>query len=343
MRHINVPVFIPHLGCPNACVFCNQRTISGVREFDVNSVRQTIETALSTVKDDDICEIAFFGGSFTGIDPSLMEGLLKIANEYIQKGRVQSIRCSTRPDYINENILDTLKKYGVKTVELGLQSVSDSVLSLTKRGHTAQDERAASQMIVNKGFDLVGQMMIGLPGSDLKSEIDTARFIVDMGAVGARIYPTVVFHGTELCDMAKEGVYTPITLEDAVKRSAAVARIFIENGVNIIRIGLQASENLSDESTYYMGPNHPAIGELCENEIYLSLMEAQLDKLCLREDARITIYIPVGSMSKVIGQRGKNKKKIIEKYRLKRLSFKEDNTLKPYQINIIQDGDKQCI
>ena len=127
MRHVNIPVFIPHLGCPNQCVFCNQRTISGVSEFSADDVRGIIDTALATVEDGADAQIAFFGGSFTGIDRSLMISLLEIANTYIQRGSVQSIRCSTRPDYINEEILDILKKYGVKTIELGLQSSSRSL------------------------------------------------------------------------------------------------------------------------------------------------------------------------------------------------------------------------
>ena len=159
MRHINIPIFIPHLGCPNTCVFCNQRTISGVARFDTEQVRNQIDSVLSSVKEGDECEIAFFGGSFTGIDFSLMTSLLNIAEEYVRAGRVESIRCSTRPDYINEEILDTLKKYSVKVVELGLQSISERVLLKTKRGHTAQDAERAVALIKSYGFKASGQMM----------------------------------------------------------------------------------------------------------------------------------------------------------------------------------------
>ena len=201
MRHINIPIFIPHLGCPNQCVFCNQRKISGRESFDLNSVSLEIENALSTVDSNDEVEIAFFGGSFTGIDRTLMVSLLEIAHSYILEGRVGSIRCSTRPDYIDEEILSILKKYGVKTIELGLQSTSARVLENAKRGHNFEAELKSCRMIVENGFDLVGQMMIGLPSSDIESEIRTAEFITSVGAVGARIYPTVVFYGTELCNL----------------------------------------------------------------------------------------------------------------------------------------------
>ena len=138
MRHINIPIFIPHLGCPNNCVFCNQRSISGHEEFNISSVREEIEAVLSTVGADDVCEIAFFGGSFTGIDRGLMTELLDIAEEYVAAKKVESIRLSTRPDYISEEILDILSRYSVKTIELGLQSMCDEVLETSKRGHTKE-------------------------------------------------------------------------------------------------------------------------------------------------------------------------------------------------------------
>ena len=123
-KHANIPIFIPHLGCPNQCVFCNQRTISGVREFDLSSVDKQITDALETIGDSCECEIAFFGGSFTGIDRKLMLDLLKIAHKYVESGRVSSIRCSTRPDYISEDVLDILERYSVKTIELGMELLS---------------------------------------------------------------------------------------------------------------------------------------------------------------------------------------------------------------------------
>ena len=238
MRHVNIPVFIPHLGCPNQCVFCNQRTISGVNEFSAESVRDTIENALSTIENDAEVEIAFFGGSFTGIERSLMISLLEIGYSYITGGRVNSIRCSTRPDYIDDEILDILSRYGVKTIELGLQSSSNKVLEISKRGHYFEAEEKSCRMIVNQGFNLIGQMMVGLPGADLESELETARFIVASGAAGARIYPTVVFRDTELCDMTNGGFYKPLSVEEAVYRSARVLEIFLDGGVEVIRIGL---------------------------------------------------------------------------------------------------------
>ena len=253
-RHINIPIFIPHLGCPNDCVFCNQRTISGKLSFEPSQVIPEIEHALSTIPDgvsayDGVStEIAFFGGSFTGIDRNLMIELLDIAQKYVDDQKVSSIRLSTRPDYINEEIIGILKKYSVKTVELGIQSTDPKVLQASKRGHSVSDTVNACKMVKNAGFELVGQMMVGLPESTAESEIKTAMDICSMGADAARIYPTVVFRKTELCRMAEMGEYTPLSDEEAVQRTKNVLSVFDKNNIPCIRIGLCASENLSSAS-----------------------------------------------------------------------------------------------
>ncbi len=334
-KHANIPIFIPHLGCPNQCVFCNQRSISGVHEFRIESVRETIESALSTIGKDCDVEIAFFGGSFTGIDFGLMSELLQIAYEYVQKGLVASIRCSTRPDYINKKVLEALSKYGVKTIELGLQSSNDSVLEKTKRGHTFSDEEHACRLIKEHGFSLVAQMMIGLPESTLERELETAKFIINAGANAVRIYPTVVFCGTELCELTKCGEYIPLSLEEAVRRSAEVMKYFIENNVKVIRVGLCASENLSNESTYYAGPNHAAIGELTENEIYRQIISKKI-KTTILQNSVITVLVPKGALSKAIGQKKGNKEKLKKEFSLSDVIFIESEKLSDYEIEIME-------
>ena len=334
-RHVNIPVFIPHLGCPNQCVFCNQRTISGVKEFSVEDVIPEIESALSTINTVDTdAEIAFFGGSFTGIDYSLMCDLLKIASSYIETGNVSSIRLSTRPDYIDEKILATLKKYGVKTIELGLQSFCDDVLIKSKRGHDSVTAIKACNAIVDAGFELVGQMMIGLPGSTLADEIYTAEQIIKCGAKGARIYPTVVLRETELCDFSTNGTYEPLSLDDAVFRSKEVMKLFIRNNVEVIRIGLHASENLVSPNTYYAGPNHSALGELVYGELYYDVLCEALDGVCFAVGQRIEIRIPLGATSKVVGQKRKNVNRLKEKYKISDIVIAEDASLSEYEIKI---------
>ncbi len=343
-RHVNIPIFIPHLGCPNMCVFCNQRTISGVEEFDLSSVKKIIEENLSSLSADDDVEIAFFGGSFTGIDRDLMISLLEIAYEYVKIGKVNSIRCSTRPDYIDREILDILKKYGVKTVELGLQSVDEKVLAVTKRGHSFQEEKNACELIIEYGFELVGQMMIGLPASTLEAELSTADFIIRSGALGARIYPTVVFHSTELCEMTRMGVYKPLSVDEAVERASLVLERFIDAGVNVIRIGLCSSDNLLSDKTYFAGPNHPALGELVESELYYKTIMKKLSGIEIPKMAEVYIYVAPGALSKAIGQKRKNKIRLQNNGSIGRVVFAERRDVPIYDAVIqIENGDKKCI
>ena len=341
MRHINIPVFIPHLGCPNNCVFCDQRKISGCISFDESGVRKEIEIALSTVSAEDDVEIAFFGGSFTGIDRDLMIRLLEISDSFVREGRVQRVRCSTRPDYIDSDILGILKEHHVKTVELGLQSFSDGVLSASKRGHTSETSRTACKLVKAAGFELIGQMMIGLPGSNPEAEIETARTICSLGADGARVYPTVVFADTELAEMTTCGKYIPLSIEDAIDRTASVLDIFDRAGVPVIRVGLCAGENLSSPESAVGGANHPALGELAMGElIYRRICEAA-DKIVSESDVSgktMTVFVPKGATSRAVGQKKRNILRLNEKYckkhSINRIKILENSSIIGYNIII---------
>lgn len=335
MRHINIPVFIPHLGCPNDCVFCNQRTISGHCDYEKEKVRTEIEHALATIDEKANTQIAFFGGSFTGIDREEMIYLLSVAKEYIDKGAVSSIRLSTRPDYIDKEILCILRDYGVKSIELGIQSMSDKVLSASKRGHTAKESFDAMKLIVENGFELIGQMMIGLPGSSEEDEIYTAQAICKSGAVGARIYPTVVFENTELCNMARRGVYSPLTLDDAVRRSKSAKSIFVKNGVEVIRVGLQSSENLALSDKVYAGDYHSAVGEMVDSLLYYDIIKKYIQENELAEKIHgqdIKIYVAPGEVSKVSGHNKTNKHRLQDEYYVKNIKVIEKNNILRYNI-----------
>lgn len=327
-NHRNIPIFIPHLGCPNMCVFCNQRSISGKTCFDRENVKTEIQTALSTIPRDCEVEIAYFGGSFTGIDRELMIYLLDVAQSFVGRNngyaRVTGIRMSTRPDYISKEILDILSNYSISAIELGLQSMDDRVLEISKRGHSAAQAETACKMIVERGYRLVGQMMIGLPESTIESEMYTAEKICSLGASGARIYPTVVFYDTELAQMAERGEYRMLDLDDAVHRSAKALEIFDKHGVDCIRIGLCASENLSDESCVMGGANHPALGELVLGEYMLSKMCALIDGENFQTEGKTAAFVvPVGKASACIGQKGKNRERLKQIYKFKQIIIKE--------------------
>lgn len=354
-RHINIPVFIPHLGCPNNCVFCNQRRISGTQEFHEEDVRGLIESSLSTIPAGCDVEIAFFGGSFTGIDRELMIRLLNLADEYIESGRVQSLRCSTRPDYINEEILSILSEHHMTTVELGIQSTRDSVLAACRRGHSADDSRRACALVKAAGMQLIGQMMVGLPGADEDGEVQTARDIVAFGADGTRVYPTVVFHDTELEDMARRGDYLPLDYDTAAKRCASVLDVFDRASLPVIRVGLCSGEGLSSPQSVYGGANHPAMGELAMGELYFRrIVEAAEDVLseltatddCAAADGYrgriMTVYVRRGAKSAAIGHGRRNIDRLLEKYSrtagINRIIVLESCELFGYNIRISISG-----
>ncbi len=311
-RHKNIPFFIPHEGCGFSCIFCSQTKITGVCrgktqiDRECAQLEEHILKSKSTLNEGDTAEIAFFGGSFTGIEPMRMTALLDTASRHIG-GQITGIRLSTRPDYINTEICEILYGYGVTAVELGIQSADDGVLAANNRGHSAEQSKKACELIRRYGFSLGGQMMCGLYTSTPESEIKTASSIVKWGCDSARIYPTVVFEGTKLYNLTLEHKYEPLTVEDAVTRAADCAMIFIKNGVKLLRIGLHASENL-DKAPF--GAVHPALGELVMGEIYYRLILPEAEKLA---SDTVLVLVPKGSLSQAIGQKKSNLKRLEEK------------------------------
>ena len=305
MRHCNIPIFVPHLGCPHTCVFCNQRTITGQKAFSVDTVCKTIEQQLATLPPDAEKEIAFFGGSFTAIDHTLMQTLLSLAEHYVRLGEVASIRLSTRPDAIDREILSLLGQYSVKTIELGIQSSDDTVLSLSERGHTAAQAETASRLIKEHGFSLVGQMMLGLPGSTEELEIQTAQSMLRWGIDAARIYPTVVFPETALYKMAKNRSYRPLSVTEAATRCAAVLECFYAANIPVIRIGLCETEGLREEKNLH-GAYHPALGELCLNQYYLRVILRELSRLSPAPHETVVIEVAPSALSQALGQKKSN-------------------------------------
>ncbi len=332
MKHINIPIFIPHLGCPNQCIFCNQRYISGNERFDFTKVEKEIEVVLSGLSKNYECEIAFFGGSFTGIDRDLMINLLELAQSYVNSGKVCGIRMSTRPDYISEEIIKVLKNYTITFVELGVQSLNDDVLTYLKRGHTVNDTENAIRLLNNASIPFVAQMMIGLPKATLDDEIYCAKRMCELGASGARIYPTLVFKETELEKITSYGGYTPLTSMEAIERCAEVLKIFNENSVSCIRIGLSDSENLHSDKTFVAGPNEPSIGEMVKSKLFY-------DEICSRLENfnhnNVTIECPKGKVSQVIGNKKENVLKLKEKFKLIDIKIIENSSLTNYEINIL--------
>lgn len=268
MKHAIIPLFIPHWGCPHQCVFCNQVRITG-RSTSVTAqdIEKIIREYVPVRDDSRYWEAAFYGGSFTALPVKVMEELLKPAKQALDEGRIRSIRLSTRPDCITPEILRLLKRYGVKTVELGVQSLDPQVLKKAERGHTAEDARQAAALLRQNDFSVGLQFMIGLPGEDWKSMRYTARQGVRLKPDFIRIYPVLVLEGTALGKMYRAGTYRPIRLEEAVCKAAFMKRWYNHHGIGVIRVGLQATDELDTGHSLLAGPYHPAMGEMCDQYI----------------------------------------------------------------------------
>jgi histone acetyltransferase (RNA polymerase elongator complex component) len=308
MKHYNIPIFIPELACPNRCIYCNQRHISGqLQAVKPEEIKQIIEQHLATFIRPSEVELAFFGGSFTGIDEKDMLTYLQIVQPYIEQGEIKSIRISTRPDYINEKILDILQQYNVKDIELGAQSLNEEVLAFAKRGHTVRDVENASQLIKSYGFSLGLQMMIGLPLDTVEKSKETAKKILKLGAESTRIYPTLVINNTDLADLYRQNKYKALSLDEAVDWTTEVYKIFSQSSIKILRIGLHPSEALINGTELLAGPFHVSFKELVLTKIW----QEKFEKLPINTK---TILVNPKEINYAIGYNSKNKQLLQKKF-----------------------------
>ncbi|MDD4439696.1 MAG: radical SAM protein, partial [Tissierellia bacterium] len=324
-----IPIFVPHVGCPNNCIFCNQRRITGQKSFAADGeeyVHDIVEKYIKTIDEDTHTEIAFFGGSFTAIDIEIQEKLLRAAKYFKDLGIVNSIRCSTRPDAINDEILKLQKKYGMDIIELGIQSLDDEVLKNSNRGHNKKQSIKASRLIKEHGFILGHQIMPGLPGSNKEVDIKTCVESIEMKPDIVRIYPTLVIKETELFDMYENGSYKPLSIDEAVEISAYIYSLYRVNDINVIRIGLQNTDSINEDEDVKAGPFHPAFRQLVEERIYYYALISKLSKLNIQKlNDSIVIYAPDNLISSIAGQKKANINKLKEKFSIKQISFKKKN------------------
>ncbi len=329
MKHANISLFVPHMGCPHQCSFCNQKTISGsVKPLTPDDVTETLEKAVQDKNEPLNTEVAFFGGSFTAIPKGYMISLLEASKPFIEKGFFSGVRISTRPDAIDDEVLDILKKYHVKSIELGAQSTDSEVLTLNKRGHTREDIINASNLIKSKGVSLGLQMMTGLLGDTDEKTLKTCDDIISLKPDTVRIYPTVVLEGTELCEKYKIGEYTPQTLENAVSICAKLLKKFHDNNIKVIRLGLHSGGNV--EEGFVAGAYHPAFGELCESAVYLDILKDKLQDY--KDEKEITVFVKPSEISKMTGHKGCNKQLLLnEGYTI---TVKGDESLSKYELKL---------
>ena len=331
-RQYIIPIFVPHLGCPNDCIFCNQKIISGQKiEMTKEKTKEIIENYLKSIKKENAqIEIAFFGGSFTAIPEEKQEELLQVAYQYVKNGEVDSIRISTRPDAITKPILKRLKKYGVKTIELGVQSSNNYILKRINRGHTFEDVKKASKMIRWNGFTLGHQMMIGLPESTRLDEINTAKQLIKLKPKIVRIYPTLVIKNTRLQKEYEEGIYKPLSVVQTVEVCKELVRMFADKNIDVIRIGLQTTDEISSpknkKSEVVAGPYHPALRQLVESAMWYDAIVGKIKKLNVKvKEVEVTVN-PIDS-NNVIGHKKENVLKLKDTYDVD-LVLKQDKKVK---------------
>jgi histone acetyltransferase (RNA polymerase elongator complex component) len=325
-KQVTIPIFVPHLGCPHRCVFCNQWQSSGEKKIpDGEFIKEKIELYLSTIPDSvERIEVAFFGGSFSGIEPEKQEEFLKAAYRFKKAGFIQAIRLSTRPDYIDEEKLRLLKSYEAETVELGVQSFSDRVLAASQRGHTVSDTYKAIDLLKSNGFNLVIQLMPGLPGETTESSIRSAEIAASLKPDSVRIYPTVVLDKTRLAEMYHTGQYRALSMEEAVEICKEMLLIFSEQGIPVIRIGLHPFSEDAKESIID-GPYHPAFGFLVKSRIKREVMENKIAEALgashFNPKKKLKLFIPELEREEYIGYKRENLKYLRNKYNRINMKF----------------------
>ena len=334
-----IPIFVPHLGCPNNCTFCNQKTISGqVKEVTADDVRETVNFYLKSFKEKNkYTEIAFFGGSFTGIEKEKQENLLKAAYEFVKSKQVDSIRVSTRPDYIDKERLKLLKKYKVKIIELGVQSTNDYILKRCKRNHTFEDVKKASRLIRRNHFILGHQMMVGLPESNPLDEIRTAKDLAKLKPKIMRIYPVLVLKGTELEKEYLEGSYFPLSVDQAVERCKELCYFFAKKKINVIRIGLQSTDTISDiskneNSEVVAGPYHETFRQLVEASINYDTIVKKIKSYNVKVK-EVEIITSPENVNNVVGYKRENIIKLKDYYDVD-VKIKQNKNMKNGYLNI---------
>lgn len=332
-----IPIFIPHIGCPHRCVFCNQWQITGHRGVpSPDDIRHAVDTYTASSREPRHWELAFYGGSFTAIPVDMQERLLQPAYEALQAGKIQSLRCSTRPDCIDGPVMARLHHYGMTIVELGVQSMDDSVLEKAQRGHTAAQVETATRLLRQDGFTVGHQLMPGLPGEDWDSLVRTTAAVCRLHPDIARIYPVAVLENTELAEQYRTGRYEPLTIPEGVRRAAYMKQQFIDHGIHVIRTGLQATADLDDTTQVLAGAYTPAMGEMVDSLRYRVKLFAVLDTLY---QADITISYNRRDTSRVRGYKNQTMHEADKRYSF-RLHWQEDNTVAP---GSIRAGDVELV
>jgi histone acetyltransferase (RNA polymerase elongator complex component) len=321
-----VPVFLPHAGCPHRCVFCNQHSTTGKTDAfpALKTIRATIDEFLQFRRDNGRwTEISFYGGNFLGLPTGQIQLLLASAAAYVRKGRADGIRFSTRPDTIDPQRLELIAPFPVTTIEVGVQSLNDEVLRLSRRGHTAEQTQMALFLLKEQPYRIGAQIMVGLPGDTHASALATARRLTDMAPDFVRIYPTVVLKGSALARWYDQGRYAPLSLDAAVAQVADMYQVFSRHDIPVVRMGLQASADLSPEADLLAGPFHPSFGELVQSALWQDALSRHLEQQGLR-NTEVLLEVNPRRLSQLKGRHDEHILTLIERHRLRSIEVRAD-------------------
>lgn len=324
-----VPVFIPHLGCPHRCVFCNQDAITGQKQSfpSAEDIRNQIKEFLPFGKNrTGTAQISFYGGNFLGLPKSHIQSFLSVASEFVMDGQVDSLRFSTRPDTITPASLDLLERFPVSTIEIGVQSMNDEVLRRSARGHTSQDTRGAVRLLKTGGYEIGLQMMVGLPGDNQNISLETGKEIADLDPDFVRIYPCVVLKHSPLEKLLRAGEFTPLSLDQAVDITTSLYILFIKEGIRVVRMGLQSSGDIVDAGAIVTGPFHPAFGHMVISRIFLGAIKKTLSNTA-HERGNIRIEVHPKNISTARGIKNANIKAIENEYGIRNIIVSGDKSM----------------
>lgn len=337
-----IPVFIPHAGCPHQCVFCNQKAItrSEVQVPSTEQLKASIRLYLNHLTTGrKPVQIAFFGGNFLGIDQQEVLRLLNAATTFVHEGIVDSIRFSTRPDTLTKERLAILRGFPVSTIEIGAQSMNDSVLALCRRGHTAQHTAGAAYLTKTGGYEVGIQMMVGLPGDDEAGAISTGRQIADLEPDFVRIYPAVVLEHSPLANWFRKGQYIPLSLSACVSLVKKLYLMFQDSNIAVIRMGLQMTSELENGSVLLAGPFHPAFGHLVISQIYRDKV-TELLKTSDRVLDAMTLRVNPKRISTMRGQKNENILYLKNRFHIRNIGVTGDPLMPDHHISLSMDSDE---
>ena len=325
MKNVIIPIFVVYKGCPNRCIYCNERITAGNHPERISEdlFHETVSSHLESAGNGrDAIQIAFYGGNFTGIERDYQEELLEMAEGYVKEGSVNSIRISTRPDYIDRERIDLLKRYSVKTVEIGAQSMDDEVLNRSKRGHTASDVRRALVLLKENDFETGVHLMAGLPGDTKEGFYHSVEEIIKLRPHTVRVHPTIVFKDTALATAYLKGEYRPLTMDEAIELCEYSLLRFKEEGINLIRLGLQHTHEMEASENIIAGPYHPAFRSLVEGNIFLKMAFHLLGQTG-KDPREVAFSLAPKDVSNFRGMRNGNMKALKERFGTSEILIRE--------------------